>query len=428
MATERLTFPGAGGETLSARLEMPDTPPIAWALFAHCFTCSKNVRAAVEITRGLSSRGIAVLRFDFTGLGESEGDFADTNFSSNVDDLVAAARFLEEKYEAPSILVGHSLGGAAVLQAASGLSAVRAVATIGAPADPAHVLHLVEGSAEDIERDGEARVTIAGRPFCVKKQFLDDLDARNVERVVGSLGRPLLVFHSPVDEIVGIDNAASLYSMARHPKSFVSLDTADHLLSDARDSGYVAAVLSAWAGKYVDAAPATEDAPSGREATAPSPNPAPVPNPAATPDPEGRVVTRTPAGAYRTTISVREHALLADEPAAVGGQDAGPTPYEYVLAGLGACTSMTLQMYARRKDWPLEEARVRLAHQRVHARDCEDCEESDTRMDEIAREVELVGPLDEEQTARLMEIADRCPVHRTLDAGIRIRTTRGGTG
>jgi len=413
MVTERLTFPGANGAMLSARLELPDSAPIAWALFAHCFTCSKNVRAAVAISRGLSARGIAVLRFDFTGLGESDGDFADTNFSSNVDDLVAASEFLATEYEAPSILVGHSLGGAAVLQAAARLPEVRAVATIGAPADPAHVLHLVEDSAEEIERRGAATVRIAGRAFCVKKQFLDDLNEANVQRVVGDLGRPLLVFHSPIDEVVGIDNAASLYTMARHPKSFVSLDTADHLLSDPRDSRYVAAVLTAWAGKYV------------RETESPEGG---VRSESALTAPEGAVLTRTGTGTFRTDVQVRAHTMVADEPASVGGEDSGPTPYEYVLAALGACTSMTLQMYAGRKGWPLEEARVRLSHRRVHAKDCEACDENDDRLDEIAREVELIGPLDDEQNARLMEIADRCPVHRTLDAGIRIRTTRGAPG
>jgi putative redox protein len=402
MATERITFPGADGHALAARLELPAAGrPKAWALFAHCFTCSKNVRAAVSITRALSRLGIGVVRFDFTGLGESEGDFGDTNFSSNVEDVVAAGRFMEKEFGAPSLLVGHSLGGAAVLQAASSLTSVQAVATIGAPAEPAHVLHHVEASIEEIEVSGEAEVTIGGRPFRVKKHFLDDLEESSMERTVRELDRALLIFHSPVDEIVGIDNAASLYAMARHPKSFISLDRADHLLGDPADAEYVALVLSAWASRYID----PDEEPSVAELV------------------EGdRALARTEQGTFYTDIAVRHHALVADEPASVGGDDLGPTPYDYVVAGLGACTSMTLQMYAGRKGWPLEEARVRLRHDKVHAKDCAECSAGDPRLDRIDREIELVGPLSDEQRSRLMEIADRCPVHRTLDRGVRIET------
>jgi len=402
MATERITFPGAQGHVLAARLEIPATRrPRAWALFAHCFTCSKNVRAAVSITRALSRLGIGVVRFDFTGLGESEGEFGDTNFSSNVEDVVAAGRFMEETYGAPALLIGHSLGGAAVLQAASSLASVQAVSTIGAPAEPAHVLHHVEASIEEIEMAGEAEVSIAGRPFRVKKQFLDDLEQSRMERTVRDLDRALLIFHSPVDEIVGIDNAAGLYDMARHPKSFVSLDQADHLLTNPTDAEYVALVLSAWASRYVD----LDEEPSIADLV------------------EGdRAVTRTENGSFYTDIAVRHHALVADEPASVGGGDLGPTPYDYVVAGLGACTSMTLQMYAGRKGWPLEEARVRLRHDKVHAKDCAECSADDPRLDRIEREIELVGSLSDEQRSRLMEIADRCPVHRTLDRGVRIET------
>jgi putative redox protein len=410
LATERITFPGASGDQLAARIELPASGrPRAWALFAHCFTCSKNFRAAVEITRALSRLGFAVVRFDFTGLGESEGDFADTNFSSNVDDLLAAGRFMEESYDAPALLVGHSLGGAAVLQAAAALPSVRAVATIGAPADPGHVLQHVSSAIEEIERDGEAEVTIAGRPFRVRKQFLDDLDGRNMERVVSDLGRALVIFHSPIDEIVGIDNAARLYAMARHPKSFVSLDRADHLLTDPADARYVASVLGAWASRYVEAAPEMTISELAES---------------------DRAVTRTRTGTFYTDIAIREHSLVGDEPKSVGGEDLGPTPYDYLLAGLGSCTSMTLQMYAGRKEWPLEEAVVRLRHKKVHAQDSADPDGSHPRLDHIEREVELIGPLDDAQRARLFEIADRCPVHRTLERGAHVhtaaRTDHGG--
>lgn len=405
MPTQKIQFTGADGQLLAARIDAPPGPaPETWALFAHCFTCTKNVRAAVDISRALASKGVGVLRFDFTGLGESEGDFADTNFSSNVDDLVAAGRFMADELGAgPTILVGHSLGGAAVLQAAASLSGVRAVTTIGAPADPEHVLRHIEASAEEIDERGAADVEIGGRPFTVKKQFLDDLRAQHVEEVIADLDCALLFMHSPFDEVVGIENAARLYRMAKHPKSFVSLDHADHLLSNKADSAYVASVLAAWASRYVDIREGPSDIEELREAD--------------------RAVTRTGEGTFHTDIAVRQHILVADEPSSVGGEDAGPTPYDYLIAGLGACTSMTLQMYAGRKEWPLEEARVSLKHRRVHAEDCKNCE-AEERLDVVDREIELVGPLDDEQRARLMEIADRCPVHRTLEAGVRVETTQ----
>jgi putative redox protein len=401
--TERLTFPGSLGHTLSARLELPaGGKPSSYALFAHCFTCTKNIKAAVNVTRAISGLGMGVVRFDFTGLGESEGDFGDTNFSSNVADLVAVARHMDVALEAPRILVGHSLGGAAVLHAARHLPSVQAVATIGAPAEPSHVLRHMAASREEIETAGEATVSLGGRPFTVKKQFLDDLEAQTMADVVEGLDQALLFFHSPVDAVVGIENAGRLYDMARHPKSFVSLDQADHLLSDPADSEYVGQVLAAWAGKYVDAPRGERDVEVLLEAE--------------------RVVTRTRSGSFRTDVQVRHHPLVADEPVSVGGEDGGPTPYELVSAGLGACTSMTLQMYAGRKGWDLEEARVRLKHRKLHRRDCENCEDADSRLDVIGREIELIGDLDHAQRTRLMEIADRCPVHRTLEAGVRVET------
>lgn len=403
MSTEIVTFPSAGGESLSARLELPaGGRPVATALFAHCFTCTKNIKAAVNISRAMAAERIAVLRFDFTGLGESEGDFADTNFSSNVADVVAAGRFLESEMGGPSILVGHSLGGAAVLHAAHALDSVKAVATIGAPADPAHVVKHMRESLEEIEERGEAEVLLAGRPFRIKRQFLDDLNEVRMEEAVRGLDRALILFHSPVDTTVDVDNASRLYAMAKHPKSFISLDTADHLVSDEKDSRYIGAVLAAWARKYVDLDDgAAEDGEHSSQ----------------------RVVSETGAHGYRTEIAARGHRLVADEPKGLGGEDTGPTPYDLLLAALGACTGITLRMYADRKGWPLDRIGVSLDHRKVHPRDCEDCEDDDVRLDQVERGIVLQGDLSAEQRERLMEIADRCPVHRTLEVGMRINTS-----
>jgi uncharacterized OsmC-like protein/fermentation-respiration switch protein FrsA (DUF1100 family) len=403
MTNERITFTGANGAQLSARLSLPPDGDVrACALFAHCFTCSKDLKPAVNISRAMTQQGLAVMRFDFTGLGESEGDFAGTTFSSNIEDLIAAAAFMEREFDAPSILVGHSLGGAAVLQAAVRLPSVRAVATIGAPFDPAHVKNLFVDSLDDIEEHGAADVMLAGRQFTLSREFVRDLDSHGVEETLASLRRPLLIFHSPVDQTVGIDNAALLYEAARHPKSFVSLDDADHLLLNERDSLYVGSVLAAWVGRYLDAPTAPESIEALRT--------------------DNRVAVRTMAGAFRTEILARGHPIIADEPKAVGGSDLGPTPYDLVAAALGACTTMTLRMYAERKKWPLEESVVRLSHSRVHAEDEERCETGEARLDRLDRELTLIGPLSDEQRQRLLEIADRCPVHRTLSAGVRIAT------
>ena len=402
MPTERITFPTQDGQNLSARLELPaGRTPRAFALFAHCFTCTKNIKAAVTISRSLARQGVGVLRFDFTGLGESDGDFADTNFSSNVEDLVAAGRYLAETHTAPAILIGHSLGGAAVLQAAHELPSVRAVATIGAPSDPGHVVDQLKGSLDEILTTGEAEVLLAGRPFRVKLQFVQDLYAAKVDDAVRTLKRALLIFHSPVDKTVDVEHAARLYGLAKHPKSFISLDDADHLVSRPEDSEYIGAVLAAWARKYVELDPT--DPHHGHDHSA---------------DP---VVVETGVS-YASEIWAQGHALVADEPKRLGGDDAGPNPYDLVMAGLGACTGITLRMYANRKEWPLEGVVVSLNHERVHAEDCELCEEGDTRVDQVDRRVTLLGPLSDEQRERLMQIADRCPVHQTLDAGMRILT------
>jgi putative redox protein len=397
--TLRLTFPGAFGVPLSARLHKTAGTPRAYALFAHCFTCGKDLRTVVRIGRELAARGIATLRFDFTGLGESEGDFADTDFSSNVDDLVAAADYLREEHGAPSILIGHSLGGAAVIAAAHRIEEVMAVATIGAPFDPEHVRHLIDAEAPDLAERGVCRVRIAGRAFTVKRELLDDLAAQSSAEVVRTLGRALLLFHSPQDEVVSIDNAREIYVAARHPKSFVSLDGADHLLSRAADAEYVAVVLAAWATRYLPA-------------TAPG-----------TPLEPGEVrVDGGPSG-FRTLVTAGTHEWVADEPRSIpGGADAGPNPYDHLLAALGTCTAMTLRMYATRKELPLEAVRVTSRHRRVHANDCESCESEAGLVDVIDRELALSGPLDEAQRARLLEIADKCPVHRTLTSETVIHT------
>lgn len=393
------TFRNADGHELAARTDLPaEGTPRAWALFAHCFTCSKDLRAAAEIARSLTAAGWGVLRFDFTGLGESEGAFADTTFSSNVADLVAAAGFLEREHAAPQLLVGHSLGGAAVLMAAPLIASVQAVATVGAPFDPGHVRHLLADGADEIAHAGEATVRIGGRPFRVKQDFLDDLGALDARSYLGALGTPLLVLHAPGDATVSIDNARLIFDAARHPKSFVSLDTADHLLTDARDARYAGQVVAGWASRYVDLVEA-------------DPPPAGV----------GRVVTHT-EGSFRTLVTAGRHTWVADEPASVGGEDGGPSPYDLLLAALGACTGMTLHLYAARKGWPLEGARVALEHEKKHAADCEACDEHNVKLDHIARSVTLEGDLTAYQRARLMEIADRCPVHRTLTSEVVVET------
>jgi len=402
--TERVEFQNADGHVLSGRLEMPvDEKPVAYALFAHCFTCSKDYKSVTYISRTLAEQGIAVLRFDFTGLGESEGEFSDTNFSSNVDDLVAAARFLEEDYEGPALLMGHSFGGAAVLQAAAKIRSSKAVVTIAAPCSPQHLERLVTGRREELDKHGEIEVTIAGRPFRIKKQFVEDLETLRMDETIRNLGRALLVFHSPIDQVVSIDNAAHIFKTAKHPKSFVTLDSADHLLLDPDDARYAGNVIAAWTRKYIGA----PEAPAVEEATD-----------------DGRVVVRTGTDHYHTDARVRGHSLVADEPLGVGGTDHGPSPYELLLAGLGACTTITLRMYADRKEWPMEAVEVRLRHHKVHAKDCEACESEAGMVDVIDREVHPIGPLDDQQRQRLLEIADKCPVHKTLHMNeVKIRTT-----
>jgi len=409
--TQRIEFTGSLGEKLAGRLEMPKGTPRAYALFAHCFTCSKDIFAATRIASRLRDHGIAVLRFDFTGLGHSDGDFANTDFSSNVADLVRAADYLRDTYEAPSILIGHSLGGAAVLAAAGEVPEAKAVATIGAPADAAHVAENFGASIDAIEADGEAEVELAGRPFRIRKEFLEDIRSQELTPRIAGLKKALIVFHGPRDATVGIENAEKIFVAAKHPKSFVSLDDADHLLSRHADATYVADVLSAWATRYLG-----EDADDGKELVKP--------------DPERVTVVETRNGKFQSQVLAGDHILLADEPQSVGGLDTGPTPYQYLNAALGACTAMTMRLYAERKSLPMERVAVRVGHDRIHVDDCEECAASDGNtqgmVDLMEREIEISGPLDDDQRAKLMEIADKCPVHRTLENKIVVRTTQKG--
>jgi putative redox protein len=402
MPSRKLTFTNALGQRLTARLDLPiDGEPLAYALLAHCFTCSKDLKAVKHLATALNRACIAVLRFDFTGLGESQGDFADTSFSSNVEDLLEAASFLEREYRAPQLLVGHSLGGAAVLQAAAQLPSVKAVATIGAPAEPSHVARLLESSRQEIESEGEAKVTIASRNFTIKRQFLDDLDRNRMKNVIAGLKRPLLILHAPLDTTVGVDNAKEIFLAAKHPKSFVSLDGADHLLTDTEDAIFAGDMIASWSVRYLG----LERETSWRDDVD-----------------DNRVVVCT-EDSLQTEVMANGFGLIADEPIAVGGKNMGPTPYDYLAVALGACTSMTLRLYADRKGWPLDAVTVGVKHSKVHLRDSRDSEVRPVKLDHFHREVMFYGNLDEGQRQRLLEIAGRCPVHRTLESLVQIETS-----
>ena len=417
----KVTFSGGDGAVLAARLELPaGAAPRAYAIFAHCFTCGKDGFAASRTAGALTDHGIAVLRFDFTGLGQSDGDFGNTGFSSNVHDLVAAADFLRTQYAAPSLLIGHSLGGAAVLAARHRIPEVRAVATIGAPADPSHVAHLLREAHDTIQHEGEATVSLGGRDFCVRRSFLDDIADQPQAARIHDLEAALLVMHAPLDETVGVDNARRIFDAARHPKSFIALDGADHLLTRRPDAEYAALVLAAWASRYL---PEAEPAPVAESAeTAASAETGETAESASAESGETPViVTESGTGGLQQLVTAGRHHIVADEPVPTGG-DTGPNPYDLLLAALGACTSMTLRMYANHKGLPLEKVTVSLRHGRIHAKDCEECESTAGFVDRIDRTIQIDGPLTQEQRDRLLEIADKCPVHRTLTSETIVRT------
>jgi putative redox protein len=401
--TQWLQFAGHSGAILAARLDLPNGPLRAYALFAHCFTCSKDLAAARRIAAELVREGIAVLRFDFTGLGSSEGEFASTNFSSNVADLLSAADYLRDHYHAPSLLIGHSLGGAAVLAVAKDIPEVRAVATIGAPADVGHVLKNFGTSLEEIEKTGAAEVDLAGRKFVVRKQFVEDARAQRIKYAVEILKKPLLILHAPLDQTVGIENATEIFLAARHPKSFVSLDRADHLLTNPEDAAYAARVISAWLTRYLAA-----DTPQGMAAI------------------EHVRVMETGEGKFQNAAQAGKHRLFSDEPENVGGLDSGPSPYDFLAIALGACTSMTLRLYADHKKLPLGRIGVDVSHSKIHAKDCGECTElergSGSRIDRFERVISIYGGVSDELRGKIVEIAGKCPVHRTLEAVAKIKT------
>lgn len=404
--TKKTEFKTTGGEKLAAALELPSGTPRAYALFAHCFSCSKDIKAAREIARALRAKGFAVLRFDFTGLGGSEGDFANTNFSSNVDDLVSAADFLRDEFEAPSIIIGHSLGGAAAIVAAKHIPEAKGVAVIGAPAEADHVALQIGAKREEIEEAGEATVNLAGRPFKIKKQFLDDLSEQNVLACAADLKKPLLIMHAPLDETVGIENATKIFVAAKHPKSFVSLDTADHLMSNSEDARYAAGVLAAWAARYLGGAREAEDAEEGAGQPAAAKT--------AAPSFKGGALAQSIDGeALAIALSIDGHPMVIDAGAKEGGRDLGPNPTRTLEGALAACGAMTVKMYARRKGWDLREVEIRVRRGKS---------EDDHAPHVLEKEVRVEGDLDEAQRARLLEIADKCPVQRMLTEGVKVQS------
>lgn len=400
----KLFFEGSRNARLAARLDLPEGVPTAYAIFAHCFTCSKDVLAASRVSEALASDGFAVLRFDFTGLGASDGEFASTNFSSNVQDLIKAADHLRDNYQAPQLLIGHSLGGTAILAAAGEIPEVRAVATINAPADAAHVTQSFAMKIGDIERDGEAEVHLAGRSFMIRKDFLDDVREQRLLQRIGVMKRALLIFHAPGDTVVGIENAGAIFGAARHPKNFISLDGADHLLTRGEDAAYVASVLASWAARYVGSPDQ-----SARVVDASSPA-------------DGVRVRETGSGKFQQDVFSGRHRLVADEPQSVGGLDAGPSPYDFLSIALGACTGMTLRMYASHKGIELGKITVDVTHGQVHAEDCAECEGREGRIDRFERRISVEGGVPPGLEDKIVEIADKCPVHRTLKSVSAIAT------
>ncbi|UZO80320.1 bifunctional alpha/beta hydrolase/OsmC family protein [Aquimarina sp. ERC-38] len=400
MGLQKVTFQNKEGHQLTGRLDLPaDQHPHNYALFAHCFTCNKNLGAVRNISQALTNEGFGVLRFDFTGLGESDGDFEDTNFSGNVEDLIAAAAYLTKEYQAPSLLVGHSLGGAAAIFAASQLTSVKAVTTVGAPSNPKHVQKLLKSNLAEIEEKGVATVNLSGRDFTIKKQFLEDLETKSLPDAVKEFDKALLVMHSPQDTTVGINNAEEIYMAAKHPKSFVSLDGADHLLMNKKDSLYVGKVIAGWSSRYVD-----------------------MPEEPKIKTKHQVVASLDSTEEFTTQMKAGSHYFIADEPIDFGGNNFGPTPYDYISAGLSACTAMTIQMYARRKKWEINTVEVHTSYDKIHKEDCDHCEETTAKIDLFQREIRFGGNLDQKQVAKLLEIADKCPVHKTLASETKIET------
>jgi len=400
MQSLKLSFTNDRGQRLTANLDLPAAPR-SYALFAHCFTCSRNLRAIVHISRALARSGIAVLRFDFTGLGESEGDFSATHFSSNVADVLAAARFLEQNYAAPSLLIGHSLGGTAVLAAAVQIPASKAVVTLASPYEPAHLFHHFAAARHELEQHGEAEISVAGKSYRLGRGWLDDIAEVRMEETIRNLQRALLILHAPGDAVVDVENASRIYRAARHPKSFVSLDEADHLLSADGDADYVGGLIVAWVKKYLH-----ETAPQAATASLP----------------EREVAVHIGRDHYYTDIVAAGHALSADEPRLVGGGDQAPSPYALLMSALGACTAITLRMYADRKQWPLDAVEVRLRHAKIHAGEGGASGKGTGELDRFDIVIGLRGALDAEQRRRLVEIADKCPVHKTLLKEVMINT------
>lgn len=396
--TVKVKFAGKLDVTLDAKLDLPDQPPIAYAILAHCFACSKDLVAEARISAALTQHGIAVFRFDFTGLGKSEGDFAKTNFTSNVDDILAAADYLRKNYQAPSILIGHSLGGTAILAAAKYVPEALAVATIAAPSDPAHILHHFESKLDQIKDQGDVPVDLGGGTVHISQQFIDDVRKQDILKSIGELNKALLLFHSPVDTVVSIDHARKIYNAAKHPKSFISLDHANHLLTNKADAIYVANVLSAWASRYLN-----NQQPQFKTTNI-------------------LTVQEAHLGKFTQLVSLNDHQLYADEPTSYGGNDLGLSPYDFLLAALGSCTSMTIRLYAERKNIPVEHISVQLTHNKIHADDCKTCDTNDEKLDSIERGIKLTGNLSSEQKKQLIEIAEKCPVHRTLNSKIIIKT------
>ncbi len=402
MKSTKLKIVNRKGLTLNAHLELPaNQKPNYYAIFAHCFTCSSSLSAVRNVSRALTQDGFAVVRFDFTGLGRSEGEFADSHFSANVEDLLDVHAYMAEYYDAPSLLVGHSLGGAAVLVAASKIEAVKAVATVGAPATVSHVTHLFSHQVQDIKEKGNVKVNIGGRPFIINEDFIAEFDKTDLPAIVKNLRKPLLIMHSPFDKIVGVENAERLYHNAHHPKSFVTLDDADHLLTEEKDSQYVGDVIGTWAKRYFPKAENVMLSTEGEQLV-------------------GHL--NILEDNFTTSIQTKNHSFIADEPASIGGSDFGPSPYEYLNAALAACTVMTLKLYAERKQWDLQEVYVYVSHSRKHSDDLQVEVEKPKYLDHISKKLKFVGNLDATQIERLKEIASRCPVHKTIASEVIFET------